>query len=223
MSTQVKQFSHDHGISSSRTTFNPQGNGQCERYNGMLWKAVTMALKSRDLSNSQFFLMLYTLYTLILSTATNSTPQERLFDYQRRSASGQSLPSWLTTPGPVLVKRHVRQSKYDPIVDEAEFLEANPQYAHVRFSNGKESTVSLRDMTPCADAQSGDGRSSEQLSNDHSPVNLGLPVPHSPSEVDVLSPEESSETLPIHETSDTQPALHSSGRIRRPVDRLRIE
>ena len=33
-------------------------------------------------------------------------------------------------------------------MDEAELIEANPQYAHVRLSNGRESTVSLRDLAP---------------------------------------------------------------------------
>ena len=76
-----------------------------------------------------------------------ATPHERLFNYQRRSTTGQSVPSSLSTPGPVLIKRHVRNSKYEPLVDEAELIEANPQYAHVRLSNGRETTLSVRDLT----------------------------------------------------------------------------
>ena len=53
--------------------------------------------------------------------------------------------TWLSQQGPVLLKRHVRQSKYEPLVDRVHLLEANPQYAHIRFPNGRESTVSLRD------------------------------------------------------------------------------
>ena len=33
-------------------------------------------------------------------------------------------------------------------MDEAELIEANPQYAHVRFNNGRETTVSLRNLAP---------------------------------------------------------------------------
>ena len=45
------------------------------------------------------------------------------------------------------MKRHVRQ-KYDPLVDEVELLEANPQYAHVRLPDGRETTVSIRHLAP---------------------------------------------------------------------------
>ena len=38
-----------------------------------------------------------------------------------------------------MLKRHVRESKYDPSVEGATLLEANPHYAHVK-------TVSLRDL-----------------------------------------------------------------------------
>ena len=52
------------------------------------------------------------------------------------------------TPGPVFLKQHVRKSKYDPIVRKVELLEANPNYAHIRHEDGRESTVSLRDIAP---------------------------------------------------------------------------
>ena len=37
---------------------------------------------------------------------------------------------------------------HDPLVDEVELLEANPQYAHVRLPNGKETTVSIKKLAP---------------------------------------------------------------------------
>ena len=33
-------------------------------------------------------------------------------------------------------------------MDEAELIKVNPHYAHVRFNNGRETTVSLRDLAP---------------------------------------------------------------------------
>ena len=39
------------------------------------------------------------------------------------------------------MKRNVRQSKYDPLVDEVNLIEANPQYAHVRLPDDRETTV----------------------------------------------------------------------------------
>jgi hypothetical protein len=72
----------------------------------------------------------------LLCTATNETPHERFFGFPRRSTVGSSIPSWLLQPGPVLIKRQVRSSKHDPLVDEVELLQANPHYAHVRYPDG---------------------------------------------------------------------------------------
>ena len=82
----------------------------------------------------------------LLCTATNQTPHERMFTFQRRSCSGTSIPSWLTIPGPILIKRHARSSKFEPLVDEVELIEANPQYAHVRYPDGKEGPIGVRNV-----------------------------------------------------------------------------
>ena len=58
------------------------------------------------------------------------------------------MPTWLTTPGPVLLKRHVRSSKFEPLVDEVELIEANPSYAHIRLPDGRKDTVSLKHLAP---------------------------------------------------------------------------
>ncbi|KFD64016.1 hypothetical protein M514_08656 [Trichuris suis] len=71
-----------------------------------------------------------------------------MFSFSRRSTMGTSLPTWLSHPGPALLKKHVRSSKMDPLVEEVELLEANPQYAYVRYPDGRESTVSLRHLAP---------------------------------------------------------------------------
>ena len=46
----------------------------------------------------------------------------------------------------------VRKSKYDPLVDEVDLIEANPTYAYIRHPDGRESTVNLRDLAPCTPA-----------------------------------------------------------------------
>ncbi|KRX14053.1 Uncharacterized protein T07_5149 [Trichinella nelsoni] len=152
MSNDLKTYLHSLGVVTSRTTaHNPQGNGQAERYNGIIWKAVTLALRSHNLRIEQWEevigLALHSIRTL-LSTATNATPHERLFGYPRRTPTGTSLPTWLTTPGIVLMRRLNRTNKHDPLVEEVELLEANPKYAHVRLSDGRETTVSLRHLAP---------------------------------------------------------------------------
>ena len=152
MSAQLKDFLLQKGISTSRTTlYNPEGNGQVERLNGTLWKAISLVLKTRELPVSCWQGVLQdALHSIgsLLCTATNRTPHERLFSHQRRSISGTSVPTWLTTPGLVLLKRQLRKSKFDPLVDEVELIEANPKYAHVRFPDGREDTVSTKLLAP---------------------------------------------------------------------------
>jgi len=92
--------------------------------------------------------MLYTLYGPCCALPLNATPHERLFSFQRKSTSGQSMPTWLTTPGPVLLQRHVRNSKFEPLVDQVELIEANPSHKHIRFEDGRKDTVSLKHLAP---------------------------------------------------------------------------
>ena len=158
MSKELRDFLVAKGIATSRTTpYNPQGNGQVERYNGIIWKAVILALKTQGLETKhwQYVLpdALHSIRTL-LCTATNATPHERLFNYARRSTNGVSLPSWLMNPGSVLLKRHVRVRKDEPLVDMVELIQANPDYAHIRYADGRESTVSTRHLAPLGDDQS---------------------------------------------------------------------
>ena len=65
--------------------------------------------------------------------------------------SGSTLPNWLLGPGKVLYKRQVRHTKEDPLVDEVDLLDANTQYAHIRFPGGRESTVSTKHLAPAAE------------------------------------------------------------------------
>jgi len=155
MSGQLRQFLHERGVATSRTTpYHPQGNAQCERYNGIIWKTIQLATANRKCPISHWEELLpeslYAIRTL-LCTATNVTPHERFLPFQRRSSAGTSLPSWLSKPGTVLLRRFVRHNKNDPLTNEVELIEANPHYALVRHSDGKESTVSLRDLAPAGD------------------------------------------------------------------------
>lgn len=161
MSEELKTFLRANGVASSRTTpYNPRGNGQVERLNGTLWRAVQLSLRSNNMTVEYWERVLKNaLHSIrsLICTSINATPHERLFNYPRRSPNGESMPTWLV-PGPVLVKNNVR-SKNDPLVEEAELLDYNPHYSIIRRSNGTESTVSNRHLAPLPN----DSRSSIDL------------------------------------------------------------
>lgn len=50
----------------------------------------------------------------------------------------------------VLLRCHIRYTKHDE-VDEVELIEANPQYTLVRHPDGRQTTISLRDLAPAGD------------------------------------------------------------------------
>ncbi|XP_018403046.1 PREDICTED: uncharacterized protein LOC108779970 [Cyphomyrmex costatus] len=129
MSQELKTFLTSQGVATSRTTpYNPRGNGQVERYNGIIWKTVMLALRSNNTKIEHWKEVLdIALHSirLLLCTATNSTPHERMFNHPRRSFNGNSMPTWLTKSGPVLMKRHVHTSKHDPLVEEVELIEVS--------------------------------------------------------------------------------------------------
>jgi len=120
-----------------------------ERYNGIIWSAVRLAFASCKLAVTQWECVLPdALHSIrsLLCTATNATPHERLFNYKRRSSFGASVPTWLSSLGPEFLRRHAR-SKYEPLVEEVELvLHATPNYARIRLSTGRETTVPLRDI-----------------------------------------------------------------------------
>ncbi|GFW12403.1 putative retrovirus-related pol polyprotein from transposon opus [Trichonephila clavipes] len=110
MSHELKSFLTSQGIATSRTTpYNPAGNEQVERYNGIIGKTIQLALRSNT---------------------TNATPHERMFSHPRRSHNGCSIPTWLTKPGSVLMKNQMRANKYEPIFQEVELIEANPRMSN---------------------------------------------------------------------------------------------
>ena len=73
-------------------------------------------------------------------------------------------------------------------------LEVNPNYAHVRFNNGRETTVSLRHIAPL-----GDGMNSLDTEPD--------PMPGDPHELDVPNP---SNTPPFLQSTTENSAAENS-------------
>ena len=49
ISREIKEYLFQKGIATSCTTsYHPTGNTQCERYNGIVWKSVRLALKTHS-------------------------------------------------------------------------------------------------------------------------------------------------------------------------------
>ena len=74
-------------------------------------------------------------------------------------------------PGTVLMKRNVRRSRYELLVDEVELVEAKPHYAHVKFPDGRETTVSTKQLAPTSNTTDSQTPSIEK-STSEAPTNL---------------------------------------------------
>lgn len=227
MSQDLKDYLLQKGVATSRTTpYHSIGNGQCERYNGIIWNAIRMKLASFNLPDKLWEMVLTdALHSIrsLLCTAINTTPHERFFSFQRRSSHGSSLPAWLSSPGPVFLRRFVRHSKQDPLVDQVELIDSNPTFATVKYADGRESTVSVRDLAPCV--------STGQCPNDVDPrTEYVSEVPH----IETSSKSTTKDNLEINivegndvndETQDTTPppptpVLRRSTRVSKPPVRL---
>ena len=149
LSAETQDYLLSKNIATSKTSrYNPRCNGQVEKLNGTLWKAIQVTLHSREMKLSEWETVLPdALHSIrsLLCTTTNTTPHERLFNFTRKSTSGKTIPSWVK-PGPVYVKNHTKRSKNDPPVTPVTLLHANPMYAHVQLPSGAETTVSIRDL-----------------------------------------------------------------------------
>ncbi|GAA54164.1 hypothetical protein CLF_112441 [Clonorchis sinensis] len=62
-------------------------------------------------------------------------PHGRFTPFTRRSGSGISLPTWLTVPGPILLKRNDQEFKYDPPVEKVELVFCDSQF--IQMANTK--------------------------------------------------------------------------------------
>ena len=114
LSEELRKYLCGKGIATSKTSrYHPEGNGQVEKLNGTLWKAIQVTLHSRNMKAQDWEDVipdaLHSIRSL-LCTATNTTPHERLFKYSRKSTTGTSIPSWIK-PGPIYVRNHSKTSR----------------------------------------------------------------------------------------------------------------
>jgi len=79
------------------------------------------------------------------TATTNVAMHEQFVSFQRRFCSGESLLSWLPGMRIAYLKRFVRVSKKEPIL--------NLVYGRVHYPRGPEVTARLRNFTPCPQVQ----------------------------------------------------------------------
>ena len=93
-------------------------------------------------------------------------------------------------PGPVLLRRFVCNTKNDPLVDRVDLIDSNQSFACIRYPDGRESTVSVRDLAP--DPAGSEVLSSQQTSQQFPGETLFEPAPT----IQDVCPESDSDTDP---------------------------
>ena len=137
---------------------------------------------------------------------------EKMFFFPRRAMTGCSMPTWLLSPGPILLRRHVR-TKGEPLCDQVHLLDANPSYAKIQFPDGKEDTVSTHDLASCPVSPG-----NNQYFNNQSDLSYSSEVSDS-SDLAESNPQRSSETVPDNSLTNIPPR-RSERRIRKAPDRF---
>ncbi|TPP57386.1 hypothetical protein FGIG_06629 [Fasciola gigantica] len=97
----------------------------------------------------------------------------------------------LTIPGPLLLKRVDRSSKYDPLEEEVDLFSCNPDYALVKLPDGRTKNVPIHQLAR------GD---KSPPSTDESP----LRTPPGDLPQDQSTSPDVSERLTVHVTDDVQ-------------------
>ena len=119
-SREIKNYFTSRGVAASRCSlYYPFGYSQVGRYNGIIWHAVRLTLKTRKLPIERWESVLSEVLhsqRSLLCKATNATPREMFFNFYRKLCCGFSLPRWLSEPGPVLLRNYVRTHKNDALV-----------------------------------------------------------------------------------------------------------
>ena len=129
VSREIKEFLNERRIASTFfSVYNLRGNSQCERFNGIIWNTIKLALRTNGLEIANWKMVIpEVLHSLrsLLCRATKEVPHDRFLKFPRRSMFGTNAPIWMIESGPVYVRKHVRD-KYDPVVEEMDLLNDNP-------------------------------------------------------------------------------------------------
>ena len=154
-SSEFKSFLDRWNVCKTRTTpYNPAGNGQCERLNGIIWKTAKLRLKQlhkpAELWDEEIPQDLCNIRCMSSRAIGFESPHDRLFGFTRRSSLDQnyidfdksdvtptcssSTPGWMSQGSTAFIKNFTKKSKDDSIVQLARIVRLlSPQHAVVSY------------------------------------------------------------------------------------------
>lgn len=140
---------------SQTTSYNAKGNGQAERFDGVVCKVIAISLSH--------------------SIRSRSYVQLPIKHHTSASSSSASIPAtWLAAPASVYIKHQICSKKTEPWVDKVELLQANPYYTHMWYPDSGETTVATKHLALNGQAQkvqplSPSGRAGSRSSEERAP------------------------------------------------------
>ena len=169
MSQAVKEFLLSRNVASSHSTpYHPTGNSQCEKYVGIIWKTIMLNLKDREMIVSEWDKLIDISLDNIRSltnTVVNEVPHSRFFSFNRRVLVRRNCNSKENDQRYMYLRKFVK-GKYDPLVQQVEILNHNPQYSEIKYADGKVDRVSNKDLSRCP-SPSFEGTSYDLLDSDN--------------------------------------------------------
>ena len=173
-----RSFLERWNVRKTRTTpYNPAGNGQCERVNGIIWRTVKLRLKLSSKSivlwDEELPAALVNVRSLGSCAIGFESPHNRFFGFSRRSSldlqkeqmttrlSPTLTPAWMRAGEPIYVKNFNKTSKDDPLVQPATVVKVlSPHHAVVAYTDKNTvDTVNTKYVARGTTAESTDGRS----------------------------------------------------------------
>ena len=122
MSNELRDYLSQKGVATSKTTpYYQTRNAQIEQFISTIWKLILLAIRSWNVTEKYSELILSKVLhsaKLLLCTSTNTTLQEHFFAFPHHLSHSRSLPSWLMSPGLILLWRFIRNSKIDTYVEK---------------------------------------------------------------------------------------------------------
>lgn len=161
------------GVRKSRTSpYNPAGNGQCERANGIIWKTVQLRIQDEKRAQEDWARVLPQALANVRSLTTRgsgTTPHARFFRFERKSLlkptppayaqaregeENDDIPAWLREGRMCIYKRANR------VEDVVVLKLLSAQHARVQTKEGSRVVVSTRHLSrlPCTIIRAGHGQ-----------------------------------------------------------------